>query len=72
MRLGKPQNGTRRQLSSFAMTPFRRLGCGQKVHDLRAHHGVLERERTCATNTRLSSGKLPRPVTNQRTSEEKA
>jgi len=68
---GEAAEWNQASLSSFAMTPFRRLGCARKFTILR-HTLVYWGAHEPIRQTQGTRDKLPQRVTNRRTSQEKA
>jgi hypothetical protein len=68
---GEAAEWNKASLSSFAMTPFRRLGWARKF-TVYGHTIVDWSVDESVPQTQCASAKLPRPVTNRRTSQEKA
>jgi hypothetical protein len=68
---GEAAEWNKASLSSFAMTPFRRLGWARKF-TVYGHTIVYWSVDESVPQAQCASAKLPRPVTNRRTSQEKA
>jgi hypothetical protein len=68
---GEAAEWNKASLSSFAMTPFRRLGWARKF-TVFGHTIVYWSADESVPQAQRASVKLPRPVTNRRTSQEKA
>jgi hypothetical protein len=68
---GEAAEWNQASLSSFAMTPFRRLGWARKFTVLR-HTVVYWGANEPARQVQAAGDRLPRPATHRRTSEEKA
>jgi hypothetical protein len=68
---GEAAEWNKASLSSFAMTPFRRLGWARKFTVLQ-HTLVFWSADEPVRQAQVTSGKLPRRATHRRTSEEKA